>query len=377
MLNRQQRAVATHCSTRAIPSALSALIFLSPVAHAAEQRFDTINRGVVELETGGAGGGSVRIAEDLAALVDDGATRRVLPVVGRSALQNLGDLVALHGIDMAILQADVVEGAKGQRADAGFDYIAKLYNEEFHILAGPEVKSIADLANKRVAIGVRGSGTAFTAARLFNMMNVPVEFVNERPELSIEKLRAGGDLAAVAFVAGKPASLFTGLPPGTHLHFLPIPLAANVVGSYVPGTLTVDDYPSLIAADESIDTVAVGTILAVARMQPNGERYRNIANFVDVFFTGFRSLLEPGHHPKWREINLAAEVPGLTRFLPAQQWLDRNAAVAVRPTAPDVRTLFSRFLDTRQQALGSAPISDQQKQELFDQFQRWQAGQIR
>jgi|SRR6516225_4037849 hypothetical protein len=37
-----------------------------------------VNRGVVELETGGSAGISVRIAEDLAEVVNDGATRRVL-----------------------------------------------------------------------------------------------------------------------------------------------------------------------------------------------------------------------------------------------------------------------------------------------------------
>ncbi len=379
MPNSQQHAAATTRSRRAIAAiaAIGAALSLATPA-AAQLRLDTINRGVVELETAGSGGSSVRMAEDLAALVDDGTTRRVLPVVGRSALQNLTDLVGLRGIDMAILQADTVEGAKTQRLDAGFSYIAKLANDEFHILAGPDVKSVADLAHKRVAIGVRGSGTAFTASRLFGMLHVPIEPVNERPEAAIERLRAG-TVAAVAFVAGKPASLFLGIPPGTGLHFVPIPLEQSVVTSYVPGTLTADDYPALVGRDQPVDTVAVGTILAVARLQPGSERYRNVANFVDVFFTEFRNLLEPGHHPKWREINLSAEVPGLSRFLPAQQWLDRNAAVAAaRPaSSPDVKTLFSRFLDTRQQALGGAPVTDQQKQELFDQFQRWQSGKIR
>src|SRR5215467_13338040 len=40
----------------------------------------TVNRGVVQLETARAAGISVRIAEDLASIIDDGATRRVLPV---------------------------------------------------------------------------------------------------------------------------------------------------------------------------------------------------------------------------------------------------------------------------------------------------------
>src|SRR5512133_1491682 len=95
-------------------AAVIAASFL-PLAASAQQQLQqqpqiaSINRGVVELETSGAAGISVRIAEDLANLVDDGATRRVVPVVGKGSLQNLTDLKYLRGIDMAIVQTDVIE----------------------------------------------------------------------------------------------------------------------------------------------------------------------------------------------------------------------------------------------------------------------------
>src|SRR5215813_11570143 len=74
----------------------------------------TVNRGVVQLETARAAGISVRIAEDLASIIDDGATRRVLPVVCKGSLQDLTDLKLLRGIDMAILQLDVLDYARQQ-----------------------------------------------------------------------------------------------------------------------------------------------------------------------------------------------------------------------------------------------------------------------
>lgn len=159
-------------SRMAPPLALFA--FLGGPAVAAELRPDTPNnKGVVELETGGSVGASIRMAEDLAGLIDDGATRRVLPVVGRSAMQNIFDLASLRGVDMAILQADVVDAARQQRLAAagenGFTYIAKLPYEELHILARPEVKTLADLAHRKVDVDVRGSGTGVTAARLFDI----------------------------------------------------------------------------------------------------------------------------------------------------------------------------------------------------------------
>lgn len=87
-----------------LAAAAISMMVLGLDAQAAEPRPNAASiRGVVELETGSANGISVRIAEDLADIVDDGATRRVLPVVGKGSLQNVTDLRLLRGVDMAIL----------------------------------------------------------------------------------------------------------------------------------------------------------------------------------------------------------------------------------------------------------------------------------
>ncbi len=342
-------------------------------------RQEANNKGVVELEIDSAAGISVRMAEDLAGLIDDGATRRVLPVVGRSARQNLTDLVQLRGIDMAILQTDMLDGLRQQQSipnlESSFTYITRLYNEEFHLLAGPDIKSIADLAHHRVAVGVRGSGTSITAERLFALLKIEIEPVFDRPEIALGRLH-DHEIEAVAFVAGKPAPVFQAMMQGDTLHFVAVPLDAGVINAYVPTSLTADDYPNLIQPGQPVDTIAVGSVLAVARLPPDSDRYRAVSNFVETFFTQFRTLLQAGYHPKWREINLAADAPGWTRFPPAQAWLDRNAIVARAPPQ-DLKTIFARFLDFRQHALGGTQITDAEKQQMFNEFQRWQAGQSR
>ena len=345
-----------------------------------DQGVAAINRGVVELETSGAAGISVRIAEDLANLVDDGATRRVVPVVGKGSLQNLTDLKYLRGIDMAIVQSDVLEYAKEQRLVPGLEltltYITRLYNEEFHLLAGQDVRKISDLANKKVNVDVRGSGTSITAARLFEMLKIPVTVTNDSQEVALDKLRRG-EIAALAFVAGKPAPLFVGLKGDDGLHFLAVPLNQAASGTYAPTRLTATDYPGLVPPDRAVDTVAIGSVLAVADLRQSPERYRNIANYVDVFFTGFQSLLEPGHHQKWRDVNLTAELPGWRRYQPAEQWLQRNMQVASAPKPDDVKAMFAHFIDEHRRSAGGAPMTDQEKEELFQQYSRWQGGQSR
>ena len=146
---------------------------------------------------------------------------------------------------------------------------------------------------------------------------------------------------------------------------------------YVPTRLTVQDYPRLVPSDQPVDTVAVGAVLAAANLQFGSDRYRNLVNFVEAFFTGFQTLLEPGHHPKWREVNIMAELPGWRRFPPAGEWLQRNVQAAAPPNLQDLKTIFSRFIDERQQAAGGQPMTQQEKDQLFGQFELWQKRQTR
>ena len=47
------------------------------------------------------------------------------------------------------------------------------------------------------------------------------------------------------------------------------------------------------------------------------------------------------------------------------------------PNEQDLKSIFARFIDERQQATGATPLTQQQKDELFGQFEQWQKGQAR
>jgi hypothetical protein len=53
---------------------------------------------------------------------------------------------------------------------------------------------------------------------------------------------------------------------------------------------------------------------------------------VDYLFSRLDRLQSAGFDPKWKEVNLRAKVPGLERFRPAQEWLDRPQAVTAVPS---------------------------------------------
>jgi hypothetical protein len=150
-----------------------------------------------------------------------------------------------------------------------------------------------------------------------------------------------------------------------------------VIGAYVPSRITAADYPRLVAAEQSTDTIAVDTVMVATEVRNLSDRYRNIAEFVDALFTNFPGLLAPGHHPKWREVNLAAALPGWTRHPAARQWLNRNAPVASDTSPESVQALFSRFIEERRQSSGGIPMPDAEKNALFRQFRARQNGQTR
>jgi uncharacterized protein len=279
------------------------------------------NANVVGIVSGGVDGTYIRIAADLSAVLDDSDRLRVLPIVGKGSLQNIADIMFLRGVDIGIVQSDALTYAKRGQLYPGVEtvvqYIAKLYDEEVHLLAGSGVERIEDLAGKPVNLDVNGSGTAMTASVLFGVLGIEIEPRHDPQDLALEKLKRG-EIAAMVYVAGKPARLFSGLPPASGLRFLPIALSNSLVETYLPATLTHVEYPALIAPEAAVETVAVGAVLAVYGWPAGNDRFRKLQRFVESLNAKFDQLRQPPRHPKWRDVSLVARVPGWTRFAPAE-----------------------------------------------------------
>ena len=109
--------------------------------------------------------------------------------------------------------------------------------------------------------------------------------------------------------------------------------------------------------------------MIIAYNWPKGsDRHRRIAQFVDNFFSKFDALQKPPRHPKWREVNLAAQVPGWTRFDAAEEWLQRNRAQ--QQFALGSQQDFDRFIAGRQIA-NVAQLSTVDRERLFQDFVKW------
>jgi uncharacterized protein len=329
------------------------------------------NAGTVGVISGGVDGTYIRIATDLASVLDDGERLRVLPVVGKGSLQNVADILYLRGIDIGIVQSDVLTYARRKQLHPGIDqsiqYIAKLYDEEVHILAGRDVAKLEDLANRKVNVDVRGSGTAMTASVLFESLGIPAQTTNDDQNTALQKLRQG-EIAALVYVSGKPARLFTGLTADSGLHLISVPITKSLLETYLPAQFEHADYPLLVPDGAPVDTIAVGSVMAVFAWPPNQERFKKVARFVDAFFGRFQLFMQPPRHPKWKDVNLAAQVPGWTRFAPAQDWLVRQSSAGT--AGGTLQKDFDGFLAR----ITSPPssLTTAQKEGLFRDFLAWQ-----
>jgi hypothetical protein len=69
-------------------------------------------------------------------------------------------------------------------------------------------------------------------------------------------------------------------------------------------------------------------VLAVYNWQPGSARYARMVRFVDTLFARLAELQKPPFHPAWKNVNLAAPVPGWKRYGPVQNKLDQLRAGA-------------------------------------------------
>jgi hypothetical protein len=298
-----------------------------PLALEETQIRDRLNAGTIGLAGGLLEGAPIRFATEIARLVNDSGDMQVLPVVTRGPTENVNDLLYLKGIDAAIINSDALEEYKSQvpQIQQRITYILNLFPSELHIFVRPEIKTLADLTSKKVNFNTQGTAAAYSGPLIFSRLGIDVEKIFIPHPVALEKMRHGDEIAAVVFVTSKPVDAFVKGKWEEGFKFLPVEYGPKFEDYYLPSYLGPADYPNLIAKDQRIATIAVPTILASYKWRPDSPRYRRVARFVDLLFGRIDKLQTPGFDPKWKDVNLRAQAPGLERFRAAQEWLDRSA----------------------------------------------------
>jgi TRAP-type uncharacterized transport system substrate-binding protein len=329
------------------------------------QAIERMNAWTVGLAGGLLEGAPIRFATEIARVVDDDEKMHVLPIVTRGPSENVEALLFLRGVDAAIINTDALEQFKAliPNVNQRITYLLSLFPSELHILVRPEINSLADLKGRKVNFNTPGTAAAFSGPLMFQALKLDVQATFIPHQVALEQLRTGKeDMAGVVFVTSKPVDAFRSGRWGGGFKLLPVPF--EDFSTYLPSTLTHNDYPQLIPEGQEIQTIAVPTVLVAYNWPRSSDRYRRVARLTEYLFDRLDRLQTPGFHPKWKDVNLNAKVPGLERFPAAQEWLDRAAAAKVQAQAasagggggqpaapalatPEERRLYQEFLQWR------------------------------
>ena len=287
---------------------------------------ETMNAWTVGLAGGLIEGAPIRFAAEISRVVDDGDNLHVLPVVTRGPTENVNSLLYLRGIDAAIINSDVLDEYKSQVPDIQrkLAYVLNLFPSELHIFVRPEIQSLKDLAGKKVNFNTQGTAAAYSGPLIFSRLGLDVQQTFIPHPAALEQMRKG-EMAAVVFITSKPVDAFVRGRWDPGFKFLPVPYDSKLEDYYLPATLEATDYPGLIKQGEQVPTISVPTALVAFNWPANTNRNERVARFVDHLFSRIDRLQTPGFDPKWKSINLAATVPGLTRLPAAQAWLDAHS----------------------------------------------------
>jgi TRAP-type uncharacterized transport system substrate-binding protein len=291
-----------------------------------EMQQEKINAWTVGLAAGLLEGAPLRLASEIARVVDDGDNLHVLPVVTRGPTENVNSLLYLRGIDLAIINADVLDEYRIQVPDIRrhVTYLLNLFPSEMHVFVRPEIKSLQDLVGKKVNFNTLGTTAAYSGPLVFSRLGIDVQKTFIPHQLALQQMRSSSDMAAVVFVTSKPVDAFQRTQWEGGFHFLPIPYEARLEDFYLPAALDGSDYPALVRQGERIPTIAVPTALVSYNWPLGGNRYQRVARFTEYLFGRIDRLQVAGFDAKWKTVNLRASVPGLARFPAAQEWLDRQ-----------------------------------------------------
>ncbi|OZF05473.1 MULTISPECIES: TAXI family TRAP transporter solute-binding subunit [Nocardiaceae] len=253
------------CSSRPVPSVDSMLLATGPA-------------GATYRETGTA----------LAERWNDALARDVVDIVETDAAVDNAALLTAGSVDLGFVNADV---AKPYASD--FSALFRVFDSVLHlaVMADGPVRTLQDLPGMRVAIGLPGSGTRFTALRLLDSAG-----------LAVTPLSYGQDDAARALLSGELDAVFslTAMPTpaldslvknasasGRAVEFLDLAVETEAVRSAFPGeyvgvVISRTVYPDIASSR----TLAVPTFVLVRNEFP-----RDLARFLTAStFENVRAL---------------------------------------------------------------------------------------
>ncbi|MEZ5776576.1 MAG: transporter substrate-binding domain-containing protein [Hyphomicrobiaceae bacterium] len=287
---------------------------------------ERISRGRVTILTDGvteASGLMTEMAARLASAVDEEGQIRVLPVLGYGSAASVRDLLYLRGIDLAILNADILEYLRieGQmpEAERRVRLVTRLADKLAFIAARGEIASFADLKGKRIVTLGADSESHVTARVLLHLAGVEATIIDRDMEGALAALDSG-EAAAFVSLGRNPTELQDRLQKVEGVHLIGLPASPEIDRVYRRWRLPANAAPGLVEAS-GLDTVRVPTVLASFAWRAGHSRKAGVDRFVKALLTTIAEVKAAPGPSIWKSVDMHGEVAGWERYQAAAEVL--------------------------------------------------------
>ena len=348
------------------------LFALALPAHAEQRQRSPAQAGTVTILTDGIADPNSRATRAINELAKEINNVRVLPIAGHGAVANVRDLLRLRGVDLAVLNSDVLQFLDQTRqypnARSQIRYVTHIYNQKIYLLARKDIKTIEDLRGRKLVVLSGQAGSHTTAMTLFGLLGITVALQALAPDAGFDDfspdkfdgiLLLGDDLARVRLSAQARRDLGV----------LPIGLVPALRNTYRPAVIEPQELPGLPIAGNT-ETVAVSTVLAVYNWTSSQARFADVSNFSTRLFAALPRLRQNASSV-WRQADINAQIAGWPRHSAAQpgrvlskEQLAQLALVeqpraALPPVAGDAAAAAATA-KIKVLAMGRAPLAEEQ-----------------
>lgn len=256
--------------------------------------------------TGGEAGTYYAFGSVIAQHASNNAGVQVVGLVGAGSQSNIEELKAGNA-ELAFCQSDVMAYAYNgeklftEKVDC-FSVVGALYTEQVQIVTlDPTIKTVADLAGKKVSIGAAGSGVYFNAIDILGAYGLTENDIVATYQSfgdSADALK-DGKIDAAFIVAGAPTTAVTDLSTTKKVYLVSLDKehVDKLLQSspyYAECTIAKEVY----GLEEDVTTLGVGAVVLAA----NTVSEDNVYNFCKDIFDNAASLIDS--HAKYGEVSL-------------------------------------------------------------------------
>jgi TRAP transporter TAXI family solute receptor len=252
----------------------------------------------VGIASGQQGGTNYPMANDIASVCSTAAAP-IHNVESNGSLDNIAKIYTDKNTQYGIIQADALVYMKGQdpKMMERIQMVFPFFSTEIHLIskAGSPIRSLSDLAGKRVVEGPEGSGTWVTVQVIKQLTGLSWTPVAAGVQDGFNQVKAG-QADAEFLVAGAPVSM---LKNSTGYKLVPLSHPKlDAFGLYTKTMIPSGMYPSVGV----VNTYKVDNVLATYAFK--NQYQREIGDLVSCITRNIGRLQsESQFHAKWRDVS--------------------------------------------------------------------------